>query len=163
MNTRQYLALGVVIVVLGAGAYFSELQFISSSHSSATTLSTSTAAQGDTLQSQGVTLAAQNATSTKPTVIDFTLNVGGQTYRGTAPTGATVLDAMNMLALSTNFRFTSKDFPGMGAFVESINDKRNADGFYWILHMNGKKSRKGISQTFIAPGDTVEWKYEKGY
>ena len=153
---KKYILLGITIVVLSTGAYFSELQFLSYSYSSAPTLTTSLAAQGDTL-------AARDATSTKTASIEFTLSVGGKNYHGTIRAEATVLDAMNELASSSDFKFTSKEFSGMGAFVESINGKPNANGFYWILRVNGKESQKGISQTFISQGDTVEWKYEKGY
>ena len=151
---KKYLLLLVAIIALGAGAYFSELRFLSSSRPNAS--ATPVAAQGDTL-------AARDATSTKTASIEITLSVGGKNYHGTIRAEATVLDAMNELASSSDFKFTSKEFSGMGAFVESINGKPNANGFYWILRVNGKESQKGISQTFISQGDTVEWKYEKGY
>ncbi|MDO8521822.1 MAG: DUF4430 domain-containing protein, partial [bacterium] len=73
------------------------------------------------------------------------------------------LDAMNILASSSSFRFTSKDFSGMGAFVESINGKQNSNNLYWILYINGKSSDVGASQTTVHSGDTIEWRYEKGY
>lgn len=164
---KKYTLLFIAIVVLGAGAYYSELAFLSYSNSpaptTATTLATTTAAQGDTLQSQGVTLAAPNAKSTKPRGIVFTLSASGKSYNGEVKEGDTVLGAMNALASSTDFRFTSKNFSGMGAFVESINGKKNAGGFYWILYVNGKASDLGVSQAKIRSGDTIEWKYEKGY
>ena len=151
---KKYLLLLVAIIALGAGAYFSELRILSSSRPNAS--ATPVAAQGDTL-------AARDATSTKTASIEITLSVGGKNYHGTIRAEATVHDAMNELASSSDFKFTSKEFSGMGAFVESINGKPNANGFYWILRVNGKESQKGISQTFISQGDTVEWKYEKGY
>lgn len=158
---KKYLLLFVVVIILGAGFYYSELQFLSYSQSTASTssaaLATSTAAQGDTL-------AAQNAASTEPReTISFTLSAGGKNYSGHVPTGATVLDAMSALASVGDFQFTSKAFPGMGAFVESINGKINSDGFYWILYTNGKSSDTGASQTTIRSGDRIEWRYEKGY
>ena len=134
---KKYTLLFIAIVVLGAGAYYSELAFLSYSNSpaptTATTLATTTAAQGDTLQSQGVTLAAPNAKSTKPRGIVFTLSASGKSYNGEVKEGDTVLGAMNALASSTDFRFTSKNFSGMGAFVESINGKKTPAvfiGFY---------------------------------
>ena len=153
---KKYLLLLVAIIALTAGAYFSELQFLSYSYSSAPTLTTSLAAQGDTL-------AARDATSTKTASIEFTLSVGGKNYHGTVRAEATVLDAMNELASSSDFKFTSKEFSGMGTFVESINGKAGADGFYWILYINGTPSQTGASQTIVNSSDIVEWKYEKGY
>ena len=164
---KKYTLLFIAIVVLGAGSYFTQLQFLSYSNSpaptTATTLATTTAAQGDTLQSQGVTLAAPNAKSTKPRGIVFTLSASGKSYNGEVKEGETVLGAMNTLASGGGFRFASKDFPGMGAFIESINGKKNADGFYWILYVNGKSSDLGVSQAKIRAGDNIEWRYEKGY
>ena len=153
---KKYLLLFVAIVVLGAGAYFSELRFLSYSYSSAPTLATSLAAQGDTL-------SALNATSTTVAGIDFALKAGEESYRGEVRAGATVLDAMKMISSNNGFRFVSKDFPGMGAFVESINGQRNTDGFYWILYLNGNPSQKGVSETTLTSGDSIEWRYEKGY
>ncbi|MDO8551916.1 MAG: DUF4430 domain-containing protein [bacterium] len=157
---RKHLLLFLAIIVLGAGAYFSERSFLSS--------------QGDSLALQGVSLGALNAASEKSTGIEFTLIVGEELYEDNVPPGSTILDAMNILASSTKFRFTSKDFPGMGAFVESINGlpaprsarqagKIAADGYYWILYVNGAKAQQGISTIIVNPENSVEWKYEKGY
>ncbi|MDO8561365.1 MAG: DUF4430 domain-containing protein [bacterium] len=153
---KKYQLLFVAIVVLGAGSYFTERQFLSYSRSSAITLAASLAAQGDTL-------AELNATSTMPAGIDFTLSADGKMYQGSASYDATVLIAMNTLASTSNFRFTSKDFPGMGTFVESINGKANEHGFYWILYVNGTSSQTGASQTPVRANDSLEWRYEKGY
>ncbi len=151
MNKKKYLLLFVAIGGFGAGAYFSEPSFLSSSQSSATSL----AAQGDTL-------AAQSATSAKLAGIDFTLLVGRQNYLGTVKAGATVLDAMRALASSDNFRFTGKNYQSLGFFVESVNGKKNSNDVYWILYINGKQSDAGASQTTIHSGDAIEWRYEKG-
>jgi len=73
---------------------------------------------------------------------------------------------MRELASTTNFAFTGKDYSSLGFFVESINGlpaqagKKNSDGFYWILYVNGKSSDLGVSQAKISSGDTIEWKYE---
>jgi len=161
MHPKQYITLGIAIIVLGAGFYFSELQFLS--HSSALTPATSPAAQGDTLQSQGVTLAASNATSTKRAGVNFVLSAGGQNYNSTVPAGATVIDAMKVLEARGLFRFTSRNFAGMGAFVESINGRKNSNDLYWILYVNGESAGTGASQTIVKAGDNIEWRYEKGY
>ena len=151
---KKYLLLLVAILALGAGVYFSELRFLSSSRPNAS--ATPVAAQGDTL-------AALDATSTKSAGVNFTLSVGGEVYSDTVHDGATVIDAMNTLASGGSFRFTSKDFPGIGAFVESINGQRNTNGFYWILYVNGTSSPTGASQTLVHANDSLEWRYEKGY
>ena len=151
---KKHIALGIAVIVLGAGFYYSELRFLSSSRPNAS--ATPVAAQGDTL-------AARDATSTKSAGVNFTLSVGGEVYSDTVHDGATVIDAMNTLASGGSFRFTSKDFPGIGAFVESINGQRNTNGFYWILYVNGTSSPTGASQTLVHANDSLEWRYEKGY
>lgn len=186
-NMKRNIALIIAVVVLGAGAYYSELWFLSRSNSALSATAAIPAitivAQGDTLparaslperirsqmgtradgQNQGVTLTALNTTSAKPAGIDFTLSVGEQFYRGKAPTGSTVLDAMRALSSSGNFRFSGSKYPSIGFFVESINGKKNGNEYYWILYINGTSSNTGVSQATINAGDRIEWKYEKGY
>lgn len=70
---------------------------------------------------------------------------------------------MNALASTGNFAFTSKDFPGMGAFVESMNGEGGEGGYSWIFYVNGTESQEGASSVTLSPGDSVEWKYEKSY
>lgn len=80
-----------------------------------------------------------------------------------AETRGTVLEVMQTRAEKGEFSFSGRDFPGLGFFVEEINGKRNANGYYWILYVNGTSSQTGVSQTVLSAGDVIEWKYEKGY
>ncbi|MBI4093361.1 DUF4430 domain-containing protein [Candidatus Kaiserbacteria bacterium] len=75
----------------------------------------------------------------------------------------TVLDAMHAQKAEGTLSFSGREFPGLGFFVEEINGKRSADGYYWILYVNGTLSQTGVSQTFLSAGDLIEWRYEKGY
>lgn len=75
----------------------------------------------------------------------------------------TVLEAMNVAASEGELSFSGRDFPGMGFLVEEINGLKSADGYYWILRINRTLSEKGVSQARVSPGDSVEWRYEKGY
>ena len=104
-----------------------------------------------------------SATTSAPVVHTVAFSVEGVRYEVAVAPKTSVLAAMRTLASTTPFTFSSHDFPGLGAFVEDMNGKKNADGFYWILYVNNAQSPKGTSQTFISPGDTVEWRYEKGY
>lgn len=81
----------------------------------------------------------------------------------TAETEGTVLNAMNARVTRGQLSFSGRDFPGLGFFVEEINGTRSADGYYWILLINGKKSDRGVSSARVERGDTIEWRYEKGY
>ena len=81
----------------------------------------------------------------------------------TATTTSSVLNVMYALAAEGTLSFSGRDFPGLGFLVEEINRRRSADGYYWILRINGTLSDKGASQARVAPGDIVEWRYEQGY
>ncbi|MEK7106832.1 MAG: DUF4430 domain-containing protein [Patescibacteria group bacterium] len=133
---KKYIALFITIVALGAGSYFTEQSFRTS------------------FPRTEPPLASAISTAT--------LIAGKNQYEISASDG-TVLQAMQRLASTSNFAFTGKDYPSLGFFVESINDKKNAGGFYWILYLNGKASDLGASQAKIHAGDEIEWKYEKGY
>ena len=89
-----------------------------------------------------------------------TLAVGTSSHETSWHEGMTVIDAMKALKNAGMLSFNSKEFLGLGLFVEEISGKKNADGFYWILYINGEKAGMGASQTILAPDDMIEWKYE---
>lgn len=92
-----------------------------------------------------------------------TISVEGLSYSTKIQSKTSVLQAMRALSLSSHFTFTGREFPALGFFVESINGKKNAHGYYWIFYLNNKKSATGVLQTSLNAGDSVLWKYEKGY
>lgn len=74
-----------------------------------------------------------------------------------------VLDAMRAYASSnTEFTFETQHFAGLGELIESINGRKNAEGFYWTLYINDELSFKGASSAEVSPADVVEWRYQKG-
>jgi len=92
-----------------------------------------------------------------------TLIVEGASLPIRVAEGSTVEEAMIALESEGTFAFSARTYSGLGSFVEEIQGKRNTSEYYWILHVNGKKSATGISQTRISSGDIIEWKYEKKY
>ena len=93
--------------------------------------------------------------------IQTTISVSGLNYAITVPPRSTVEDAMKLAAAQNPaFTFTEKSFPSLGEFIESINGKANAAGYYWFLYVNGKSSDTGISQTILQPGDEIQWQYK---
>lgn len=70
---------------------------------------------------------------------------------------------MEAYAEKSDFSFSGRDFPGLGFFVEEINGKKNANGSYWFLYVNGTSSETGVSQTRVREGDSIEWRYEKSH
>ncbi len=92
-----------------------------------------------------------------------TSSLRSTSFTFTANATGTVLEAMRALEKDASFTFSGREFSGLGFFVEEINGKRGENGYYWILHINGTTSDLGVSQARVGPGDSVEWRYEKGY
>ena len=99
--------------------------------------------------------AAGVSTSTAVFVVE------GASYSVAVSSNETVIDAMRTLEKTSGFTFTFQDYPSMGVFIDSVNGKKNANGMYWILYVNGTSSKLGASMTVIGPGDVVEWRYKK--
>lgn len=74
----------------------------------------------------------------------------------------TVLEAMERLAATSEFSFSGREFPGLGFFVEEIGGRKNGNGYYWTLFINGTLSEEGASSAQVTPRDTVLWRYQKG-
>lgn len=89
-----------------------------------------------------------------------TLVVGTASYRIGVTEGETVLGAMEELRARGGFTYTSRDYPGLGTFIDSINGKMGGGGLYWILYVNGKSSDLGASAVIVKANDVIEWKYE---
>jgi len=92
---------------------------------------------------------------------NITVEISSTTYPLYVPPGSSVVDAMRLLASSTDVRFSGQEYEGIGMFINSINGKENADGNYWFMYVNGTSSQTGASQTIIKDGDVIEWRYQK--
>ena len=108
------------------------------------------------------------ATTTEPSAaaeraIAVSLSVGDKHYTASVPEDSTVIELMRSIASTAEFTFDGRDYPALGFFVESIAGKKNVDGYYWFLYVNGKPSETGASQTTLKDGDAVEWRYKKSH
>ncbi len=168
---RTKFSLSILIIAVIAGIVFFNLSRSTSPlvatapEAPATTTATVPVSTSASLR-QAQAAVATNAATPAPEAItspNVTLSVAGSSYATFAPSGATVLDAMKILASASNFTFTGKDYPSLGFFVDSINGNRAENGYSWILYLNGKLSGTGASQTTLNAGDAVEWRYEKNY
>ncbi len=93
--------------------------------------------------------------------IQTTISVSGLSYEVAVPAQNTVEDAMKLAAAQNPaLTFTEKSFPSLGEFIESINGKPNANGYYWFLYVNGKSSDTGMSETILKPDDAIQWQYK---
>ncbi len=79
------------------------------------------------------------------------------------PQSFTLYEAMQDLQKTQKFTFKTKNFTGLGQFVESINSVDSKQGFYWMYSVNGKEGTVGVSKYVVQMGDFIEWKYKKSY
>jgi len=116
-----------------------------------------------TLASSSVTASTENSSMGNESASTFSESTPRTLYEVPVLAGKTVLDAMREYQTSGNFSFAGTESMGLGFFVDTINGKENADGFYWFLYINGKSSDTGASQTTLTGNETVEWRYKKSY
>lgn len=77
-----------------------------------------------------------------------------------AETSGTLESIMQERRTNGLLTYTSKLYPSLGSFVESIDGRNNGGGSYWMLYINGTLSSTGVSQTQVERGDHIEWRYE---
>lgn len=86
-------------------------------------------------------------------------------YELLATNTSTVFEVMQLASADSRapFFFETKNFGGLGLFVEAINDLKNnlQTGEYWIYYINDESAKLGISQQTVKPNDIITWKYEK--
>ncbi|KKQ27271.1 MAG: hypothetical protein US42_C0011G0009 [Candidatus Magasanikbacteria bacterium GW2011_GWC2_37_14] len=93
----------------------------------------------------------------------ITLKVNDEEYKIELQDKMTVYGLMQALSASSikPFIFTTIEYPGLGQFVDSINDLKNdrQNGKYWIYYLNGQPAQIGISNYLLKSNDLIEWKY----
>ena len=94
--------------------------------------------------------------------ISVVLEVPEVRYSITLSKGSSVYDLLVKAQEETEFRFSGKDFIGLGFFVEEINGKEQNPraGKYWIYYINDQKAEVGISIYKLKSHDVISWKYE---
>jgi len=111
--------------------------------------------------SQGTSQVVETTTAKSSSVATPSTDDHNVTF---APvSGELLIDAMYRLASTSDFSFSGRTYAGLGFFVDSINEKKNADGMYWILYVNDAVATKGVSELRARDTERYEWKYEKGY
>ncbi len=107
-----------------------------------------------------VLLAAGCNKAQAPVINEPAPSVQGQSqgieikYRGVEGTTALVL-------LKQKYQVETKEFSGLGEFVQSINGQQAGSDNFWAMYVNGALSQVGASQYITKSNDTIEWKLEK--
>jgi hypothetical protein len=63
--------------------------------------------------------------------------------------------------LKASYQIQSKEYSGLGEFVESINGITPDKDQFWSFYVNGKQAAVGASAYITKNGDVIEWKLEK--
>lgn len=95
---------------------------------------------------------------------EYKLIIEGKEISGPLPAGgSSVYDLMENLKKQDKLRFSGTNYPGIGFFVEEINDIKNdpKENRFWLYYVNGKEANVGISGYILKPGDVIEWKFDK--
>ncbi len=157
---KKYIALIVAVIVLAGGALVSQQWF---AESLVPTIATVESATTTSKQVASPAPPPPQAQVPPPQSTPAPASSQGNSFTFTAATEGTVLDSMHALAADGKLSFSGREFAGLGYLVEEINGRRSADGYYWILRVNGVLSDQGVSQARVESNDVIEWRYEKGY
>jgi len=142
------------------------------SESPAPEIATTTEFKSTPINSKGIT-ATNNVTEKTNTTVTTTLApiessekfatiIVNQKQYPIYSTTSTLYQILQSLSQNNEIEITTKYFPGMGEFVETINGITNDKiaGKYWIYYINGAVAQIGISQYIPKQNDIIEWKYE---
>lgn len=79
-----------------------------------------------------------------------------QTFTVSGVEGKTAL-----ASLQAKHKIETKEFPGLGQFVQSIEGVTPDSSHYWAFYVNGQSSNVGASQYTAKKGDTFEFRLEE--
>lgn len=71
---------------------------------------------------------------------------------------STVLDLLELLEKRHGVPIETRNFPGLGQFIEAIHGVHNTNNLYWQYWVNDEYAKVGASQYVLQDGDTVLWK-----
>lgn len=63
--------------------------------------------------------------------------------------------------LKGHVKIAYKDYPGMGVFINSIENVSNSQDNYWMFYVDGNLSGVGVSAYVINQSTVIEMRYEK--
>lgn len=70
----------------------------------------------------------------------------------------TVFDLLKAVEQRHGVQLDTRNFPGVGIFIEGINGVRNTNTMYWQFWVNDEYAQVGASQYILKGGDRVLWK-----
>ena len=90
------------------------------------------------------------------------IQIGDTTYSVQVALDTTLYVAMEKLAEEGKITWKTKEFGGLGSFVDSLNGVTSdrMGGKYWIFYVNGEPAKVGISNYILKNNDLIKWNYE---
>jgi hypothetical protein len=94
--------------------------------------------------------------------IDLTIDYGNNDIQ-TFPqeilfSGQTVLDLLTAMERRHGIVIETRNFPGMGKFVEAIHGVHSTNNMYWQYWVNNEYGIMGAGQYILKDGDNIHWK-----
>lgn len=82
-------------------------------------------------------------------------------YSDKVNSGISVLNLMELIGKKYNLSFKYSESKS-GMFMEEINGVKNnsSDNTHWMLYVNGKIIKAGISDYKLSDNNIIEWRYE---
>ena len=77
--------------------------------------------------------------------------------------GDTVLDLLYAIERRRGIALETRNFLGLGMFIEAIHGVHNTNNFYWQYWVNGKYAEIGAGQYVLQDGDEILWKRSNQY
>ena len=90
------------------------------------------------------------------------IQIGDTTHSVQVTLNTTLYVAMEKLAEEGKITWKTKEFGGLGSFVDSLNGVTSdrMAGKYWIFYVNGEPAKVGISNYILRNNDLIKWNYE---
>lgn len=88
-----------------------------------------------------------------------TQSIQSQTEQSILYSGIEGRSALELL--KEKYPVKTKNYDGIGEFVESINGKTPDANHFWAFYVNGQSSSIGAGQYITKAGDSIEWKLEE--
>ncbi|MCH8987028.1 DUF4430 domain-containing protein [Patescibacteria group bacterium] len=109
----------------------------------------------------------QKSQSTEKISVDITFDYGNglpgqgdvQAFVGEALfAGDTVLDLLYSLEEEQGIIIETRNFPGLGRFIEAIHGVHSTNNSYWQYWVNDEYAKVGAGQYILQDGDKIIWR-----
>ncbi|MEK7510518.1 MAG: DUF4430 domain-containing protein [Patescibacteria group bacterium] len=72
--------------------------------------------------------------------------------------GSTVFDLLEAVERRHGVHIETREFPGLGVFIEAIHGVHNSKNAYWQYWVNGEYATVGAAQYILKDDDKILWK-----